>query len=190
MKVGYIRVSKEEQNLDLQRDAMKKAECDKVFEDKITGATEDRPGWEECLKFLRPGDILVIWKLDRAGRNLKHLIELSNELAERNVQFVSLTDHIDTTTPAGMLYYQVMGAVAEFERRNMIERTNAGLEAARARGRVGGRPRKIKTTTKMELVWSMHQSRKYTGKEICEEFGISKATLHRYIKRIAMQKIA
>jgi DNA invertase Pin-like site-specific DNA recombinase len=141
MKIGYIRVSKHEQHEDLQRDALVAAKCEKVFTDKLSGATAQRKGLEEALAYLRPGDTFVVWKLDRAGRSLAHLMELLKELQHREISFVSLTEQIDSTTPSGKLIFHLMAALAEFERDLIRERTNAGLAAARARGNVGGRPR-------------------------------------------------
>ena len=145
MKIGYVRVSKQEQHEALQIDALKEAGCEKWFLDKITGSKAERKGLDEALAYVRPGDTFVVWKLDRAGRSLTHLIELLKDLKERGIEFVSLTEQIDTTTPGGKLIFHMMGALAEFERDLIRERTNAGLAAARARGHRGGRPRKLKT---------------------------------------------
>jgi len=142
MKVGYIRVSKHEQNEALQRDALQEAGCGKYFSDKMTRSTFERKGLEDLLAFVRLGDTVIVWKLDRLGRSLKDLIETLNLLKSRGVDFISLTESIDTTTPGGKLIFHLMGALAEFERDLIRERTNAGLAAARARGRVGGRPRR------------------------------------------------
>jgi len=145
MKIGYVRVSKQEQHEALQIDALKEAGCEKWFVDKMTGSKAERKGLDEALAYVRPGDTFVVWKLDRAGRSLTHLIELLKGLQERGIEFISLTEQIDTTTPGGKLIFHLMGALAEFEHDLIRERTNAGLAAARARGRVGGRPRKLKT---------------------------------------------
>src|SRR5260221_14611943 len=145
MKIGYVRVSKQEQHEALQIDALKEAGCEKWFLDKITGSKAERKGLDEALAYLRPGDTFIVWKLDRAGRSLTHLIELLKGLKERGIEFVSLTEQIDTTTPGGKLIFHMMGALAEFERDLIRERTNAGLAAARARGHRGGRPKKLKT---------------------------------------------
>lgn len=134
MKIGYVRVSKQEQHEALQIDALKEAGCEKWFLDKMTGSKAERKGLDEALAYLRPGDTLVVWKLDRAGRSLTHLIELLKGLKERSIEFVSLTEKIDTSTPGGKLIFHLMGALAEFERDLIRERTNAGLAAARARG--------------------------------------------------------
>lgn len=182
MKIGYVRVSKHEQNEALQIDALKEAGCEKWFVDKITGSKAERKGLSEVLAYLRAGDTLVVWKLDRAGRSLKHLIELLKDLQERGIEFLSLTEQIDTTTPGGKLIFHLVGALAEFERDLIRERTNAGLAAARARGRVGGRPRKLKTNGKVALARRMFTDQSHSVPEICGVLGISRATLYRYVK--------
>jgi DNA invertase Pin-like site-specific DNA recombinase len=138
MKIGYVRVSKQEQHEALQIDALKEAGCEKWFLDKITGSKAERKGLDEALTYVRPGDTFVVWKLDRAGRSLPHLIELLKGLKERGIEFMSLPEQIDATTPGGKLIFHMMGALAEFEHNLIRERTNAGLAAARARGRRGG----------------------------------------------------
>src|SRR6266496_5332562 len=182
MKVGYVRVSKQEQNEALQIDALKEAGCEKWFVDKITGSKAERKGLNEALKYLRLGDTFIVWKLDRAGRSLPHLIELLKDLQERNIEFLSITERIDTTTPGGKLIFHLMGALAEFERDLIRERTNAGLAAARARGRLGGRPRKLHSRTKLALVLSAYNDKKHSIDEICQTFGISRRTLFRYVR--------
>lgn len=182
MKIGYIRVSKQEQHEALQIDALKEAGCEKWFLDKITGSKAERKGLDEALAYLRPGDTLVVWKLDRAGRSLTHLIELLKGLKKRDIEFISLTEQIDTTTPGGKLIFHLMGALAEFERDLIRERTNAGLAAARARGRIGGRPRKLKTKGKVALAQRMFADQSHSIPEICAALGISRATLYRYVK--------
>src|SRR5437773_6518768 len=141
MLIGYARVSKNEQNLDLQLDALKAAGCEKIFHDKITSLKEERKGLDEALAFLRPGDALVVWKLDRLGRTLRHLIDLIATFNQQGIGFKSLKETIDTTTSTGKLVFHIFAALAEFERDIIHERTRAGLEAARARGRKGGRPK-------------------------------------------------
>jgi len=183
MKVGYVRVSKQEQNETLQIDALKEAGCEKWFVDKVTGTKAERKGLNEALAYLRPGDTLIVWKLDRAGRSLKHLIELLNYLDQHQIGFKSLTEQIDTTTPGGKLIFHLMGALAEFERDLIRERTNAGLAAARARGHIGGRPRKLKTSGKVALARQMWASQSHSIPEICAALGISRATLYRYVKK-------
>ena len=182
MKIGYVRVSKQEQHEALQIDALKEAGCEKWFLDKMTGSKAERKGLDEALAYFRPGDTLVVWKLDRAGRSLTHLIELLKGPQERGIEFVSLTEQIDTTTPGGKLIFHLMGALAEFERDLIRERTNAGLAAARARGRVGGRPRKLKTNGKVALARQMFADQSHSIPEICAALGISRATLYRYVR--------
>jgi DNA invertase Pin-like site-specific DNA recombinase len=182
MKIGYSRISTQEQNEALQVDALKDAGCEKVFTDTMTGSKFERDGLDEALAYLRSRDTLVVWKLDRLGRSLQHLITTLNSLQEREIGFISLTENIDTTTPGGKLIFHVMGALAEFERDLIRERTNAGLAAARARGRVGGRPRKLQTTGKAALARRMFADKSNSIQEICSMIGISRATLYRYVK--------
>ncbi len=181
-KIGYIRVSKHEQNEALQVDALKAAGCDRVFQDKITGKKFERKGLDEALAYLRPGDVFIVWKLDRAGRSLKHLIELLNQLKQRAIEFVSITEQIDTTTPGGKLIFHFMGALAEFEHDLIRERTQAGLDAARARGRTGGRPRKLKTDAKVALARRWFEDKTHSINDICATLGISRTTLYRYLR--------
>jgi DNA invertase Pin-like site-specific DNA recombinase len=183
MKIGYVRVSKQEQHEGLQIDALKMAGCEKFFTDKITGAKFERKGLDEALAFVRPGDALVVWKLDRLGRSLKHLIETLNHLKEQQVDFISLTEKIDTTTPGGKFIFHFMGALAEFERDLIRERTVAGLSAARARGRIGGRPKKLSTQAKVLLAQRLFADKQNSVKEICSTLGISRATLYRYVNQ-------
>lgn len=143
MLIGYVRVSTNDQNTELQRNALKCAGCELIFEDKISGTKSDRPGLKKLLRTLSEGDTLVVWKLDRLGRSMRHLVILVEELRERGVNFRSLTDAIDTSTPMGRFFFHVMGALAEMERELIVERTRAGLEAARAKGRIGGRRPKL-----------------------------------------------
>jgi DNA invertase Pin-like site-specific DNA recombinase len=185
MKIGYIRVSKQEQNDALQRDALKDAGCEKYFSDKMTGSTLERKGLEGALAFVRPEDTLVVWKLDRLGRSLQDLIATLNILKERGVDFISLTEHIDTTTPGGKLIFHVMGALAEFERDLIRERTNAGLAAARARGHVGGRPRKLASNGKVALARRLFEDPNRSIQDICSTLGISRSTFYRYIRESA-----
>ena len=143
MLIGYARVSTGDQNLDLQKNALIRAECELVFEDTASGKNARRPGLKRALRRLRAGDVLVVWKLDRLGRSMRHLVVLVEELRERGINFRSLTDSIDTSTPMGRFFFHVMGALAEMERELIVERTKAGLEAARAQGRIGGRRPKL-----------------------------------------------
>src|SRR5918995_4230730 len=151
MDIGYARVSTGEQTLDLQLDALKAAGCGKIYEETASGAKAERPVLEDVLSYLRKGDTLVVWRLDRLGRSLPHLIETVAALAARGIGFKSLTEQIDTTTPGGKLVFHVFGALAEFERDLIRERTNAGLAAARARGRTGGRPKVLTDPKKQAL---------------------------------------
>jgi DNA invertase Pin-like site-specific DNA recombinase len=178
--VGYARVSTEDQHLDLQRDALTAAGCARIFTDVASGAKEDRIGLAEALAFLRPGDTLVVWKLDRLGRSLPHLIGTVTALQGRQVGFRSLQESIDTTTSGGKLIFHVFGALAEFERDLIRERTQAGLRAARARGRQGGRPRAL-DEKRLALARSLHKDPSHTVGEICRTLGISRATFYRHL---------
>ena len=179
MKIGYARISTHDQSLDLQADALKAAGCEKIFQDVASGAKDERRGLAEAVQYVRAGDILTVWKLDRLGRSLKHLIETVNELHEKGVGFASLQENIDTTTPGGKLIFHVFGALAEFERELVRERTNAGLKAARARGKTGGRPKKL-TPEKIEIAKAMMSDPKINIKTICQTLNISPKTLYRY----------
>ncbi|WP_299755329.1 recombinase family protein [uncultured Pontibacter sp.] len=181
MLIGYARVSTAEQNADLQKDALEKAGCEKIFTDKISGATKERPGLAKAKEMLRRGDTLVVWRLDRLGRSLRDLIDWMNYLEQEGVAFKSLQESIDTSTSTGKLIFHFFGALAEFERNLIQERTQAGLTAARARGRVGGRPEKL-STSKKEMAIDLYNSKKHTVKEICKMVGITKPTLYRYLE--------
>src|SRR3954470_2686635 len=180
MLVGYARVSTGDQSLDLQEDALRKASCGKLFTDVASGAKDERAGLAEALAFLRLGDTLVVWKLDRLGRSLKHPIETVTALQARKVGFRSLQESIDTTTSGGKLIFHVFGALAEFERDLIRERTQAGLQAARARGRKGGRPRSL-DATKLAQARSLHKAPANTVAAICATLGISRATFYRHL---------
>ncbi len=182
MNIGYARVSTGEQTLDLQLDALKAAGCGKVFEETASGAKADRPVLAEALTYIRDGDTLVVWRLDRLGRSLGHLIETVAELAERGIGFKSLTEQIDTTTPGGKLVFHVFGALAEFERDLIRERTHAGLAAARARGRTGGRPKALADPKKLALARTLYDGGQADVATICATLGISRATLYRALK--------
>jgi len=179
--IGYDRVSTFEQTLALQQDALAAAPCERVFTDTISGSKSERPGLTEALDFLRPGDVLVVWRLDRLGRNLKMLIETLTALAERGIGFRSLTEQIDTPPPGGKLIFHVFGALAEFERDLIRERTQAGLAAARARGRKGGRTRKLGTPGKVAMARSLYNDHTNSIEDICKTLGISRATLYRHL---------
>jgi len=182
MKIGYVRVSTHDQNKELQADALKKAGCGKIYSDNVSGVKADRPGLNDALQFLRAGDCLVVWRLDRLGRNLKHLIEIVDDLENRGIGFVSITEGFDTTTNGGKLVFQIFGALAEFERNLIRERTRAGLEAARARGRMGGRKFKL-NAEQVSTLRAMYESKNHTLKEICSTFEITKPTLYRYLEK-------
>jgi DNA invertase Pin-like site-specific DNA recombinase len=181
MKIGYARVSTLEQNPDLQHDALKKAGCKKIYTDNASGVKADRPALNEILEYVRKGDCVVVWRLDRLGRSLKHLIEVVEDLENRKVGFMSLQEGINTTTAGGRLVFHLFGALSEFERNLIRERTCAGLAAARARGRMGGRKHKLKPA-QVKTLRSMYDSRKHTIREICKVMGISKPTLYAYLK--------
>lgn len=179
MLIGYARVSTDDQTLDLQRDALRAEGCERIFEDKASGAG-DRPGLHDALTHLRAGDTLVVWRLDRLGRSLKDLIARAEALRTQGVGLRSLKEAIDTDSSTGQLVFHIFGALAEFERALIRERTNAGLKAARARGRMGGRPKKLDAKRRDQVV-DLYQSRKHTVKEICELVDISRATLYAYV---------
>ncbi len=187
MLIGYARVSKadETQVLDLQIDALIESGVKKenIYTDKISGVKDNRPGLENCLKALREGDILVVWKLDRLGRNLKHLIEIIEDLNKRNIGFKVLTGqgvNIDTTTPAGKMIFSIFGAFAEFERELIRERTIAGLKAARARGKKGGRKFQL-SKSQVRLAQAAMQNRDTSVSELCKELNITRPTLYKYV---------
>ncbi len=181
MLVGYARVSTVEQTLALQEDALRAAGCDTIFTDTSSGAKADRPGLGEALAYLRPGDALAVWRLDRLGRSLPALIATLTDMEERGIGFRSLTEQLDTTTSGGKLIFHVFGALAEFERDLIRERTRAGLAAARARGRRGGRPKKLGTPTRVALAQALYDDRTHSVAEICRTLGISRATLYRAV---------
>ena len=181
MIVGYARVSTDDQTLALQLDALQAAGCETVFRDTISGTKTERPGLSKALEHVRNGDMLVVWRLDRLGRSLSHLIELIQTLEGRGVGFKSLTEQIDTTTSGGKLIFHIFGALAEFERNLIRERTMAGLQAARARGRKGGRPKKPNTDTKIVMARRLHADKNNSIAEICKTLGVSRATLYRYL---------
>ncbi len=182
MLIGYARVSTGEQTLDLQLDALQKAGCEKTSTETASGAKPERPVLQEVLGYLRPGDTLVVWRLDRLGRSLRHLIETVAALAERGIGFKSLTEQIDTTTSNGKLVFHVFGALAEFERDLIRERTQAGLRAARERGRVGGRRKALPDPRTVAMAHSLYADKSLSVREICRTLKISKATLYRYVK--------
>jgi DNA invertase Pin-like site-specific DNA recombinase len=179
MLIGYARISTHDQTSALQQDALQRAGCNKIFTDTASGAKAERKGLEEALEFLRAGDTLVVWRLDRLGRSLPHLIASMTRLEERGIGFKSLTENIDTTTSGGKLIFHIFGALAEFERNLIRERTTAGLLAARARGRKGGRP-KVLTGKQLSIAQDLYEKR-HPIAEICRTLKVSKATLYRYV---------
>jgi len=181
MLIGYARVSTDDQNLNLQRDALEKAGCDKIFTDQVSGTKAKRPGLEQALSHLRAGDTLVVWRLDRLGRSLRHLIDTITDLQERGIGFKSLTESIDTTTSGGRLVFNIFASLAEFEREIIRERTQAGLQAARARGRSGGR-RKALTDKQVQQLKQLAADPNNSVEEMCKTFGISRMTYYRYVK--------
>jgi DNA invertase Pin-like site-specific DNA recombinase len=181
MLIGYARVSTHEQTLNLQRDALTTAGCTKIFTDTASGAKTERKGLEEALTYVRKGDTLVVWRLDRLGRSLPHLIAAMTNLEGQEIGFKSLTENIDTTTNGGKLIFHIFGALAEFERNLIRERTNAGLIAARARGRRGGRPKAL-NAKQLSIAQSLYDDTKNSIAEICRTLKISKPTLYRSIE--------
>jgi DNA invertase Pin-like site-specific DNA recombinase len=180
MLIGYERVSTDDQNLALQHDALHAAGCEKFFSDQMSGAKADRPGLKDALEFARKGDTLIVWRLDRLGRSLKDLIALVEELEHRKIGFCSLQESMDTTTSGGKLIFHLFGALAEFERNLIRERTHAGLQAARARGRKGGRRQKL-TPQQIEMGRSLAADPHQSVTAICEHLKISRPTYYRYI---------
>lgn len=179
MLIGYARVSTDDQDLALQLDALNEAGCGRVFTDKATGAHGKREGLEQALSHLRKDDVLVVWKLDRLGRSLKDLLIFVGKLEQRGVEFRSLTDAIDTTTPMGRFFFHLMASLAQMERELISERTRAGLEAARRRGRVGGRPRRM-TKSKIEAAKKL-LAEGIPPRDVAANLGVSIPTLYRWV---------
>jgi DNA invertase Pin-like site-specific DNA recombinase len=184
MKIGYARVSTCDQNLDLQLVALKKAGCKKIYQEKISGAKSDRPVLNDLINNIRTGDVLVIWKLDRLGRSLKNLVEIVNQLMEKKIGLQSLNDPVDTTTSHGRLSFNLFASLAEFERDVIRERTQAGLAAARARGRNGGRPAGIskQAASIACAAETLYLERKLSVRQIANQLGIAKTTLYAYLR--------
>ncbi len=184
MKIGYARVSTREQSLTMQVDALKKAGCDQIHEEIASGAKTSRPVLEEIMRNLREGDTLIIWKLDRLGRNLAHLIHLTTKLIEKEVGLISLNDPIDTSTAQGRMVFGIFASLAEFERELIRERTQAGLKSARARGRKGGRPKGMTQAAieKATIAEALYKNGGIPVKIIAEQLGISKTTLYLYLR--------
>lgn len=181
MQIGYARVSSDDQNLDLQNDALKAAGCQKIYEDRMTGAKASRPGLDMAMEVAREGDVITVWRLDRLGRSLKDLINVVTVLEQRGVGFTSLQEKIDTTSSGGRLVFHIFGALSEFERALIRERTFAGLKAARARGRKGGRP-KMLDLKQQQLLRQLYKGQEHTIEEICHILKISKPTLYSYLE--------
>jgi DNA invertase Pin-like site-specific DNA recombinase len=184
MNIGYARVSTQDQDLSLQLDALNDAGCNKIYKEKITGSKKERPQLQKMLGQLRKGDVVVIWKLDRLARSLKDLVGLVNEIQEKGGALHSLNDLIDTTTPHGKFTFHIFAALAEFERDIISERTKAGLAAARARGRKGGRPKGLSKKAQHAAIIAekLYQERELTVKEICEQLSISRGTFYNYLR--------
>ena len=183
MLLGYARVSTKDQKLTLQKDALRLHGCEKIYTDKVSGVKSERPGLERLLKNAREGDTIVVWKLDRLGRSLKHLVELAEQLSQRGIGLKSLNDPIDTSTAQGKLVFNIFAALAEFERGIISERTNAGLSAARARGRLGGRKPGLSEDAqrKARVAESLYKEGMPVN-QIAEDLNISKATLYKYLR--------
>ncbi|MBL6991860.1 MAG: recombinase family protein [Bacteriovoracaceae bacterium] len=186
MIIGYARVSTQDQNLKLQKDALKKAGCEKIITDKVSGIKDQRKGLDKLLGAIRKDDTVVVWKLDRLGRSLKHLIEFVSDLKNKGVHFKSLQENIDTTTGVGKLTFHLFASLAEFERDIIRERTMAGLAAARARGRVGGRPKALDEKQAQQLK-TMYNDNNISIKDICSTLSIGRATLYRYLREIGVK---
>jgi DNA invertase Pin-like site-specific DNA recombinase len=183
MLIGYARVSTQDQTLDLQTDALTQAGCEKLFTDTMSGAKAERPGLQDAMHHLRARDTLVVWRLDRLGRTLKQLIATITELSDHEIGFMSLQEHIDTTTSGGKLIFHIFASLAEFEREIIRERTIAGLQAARTRGKVGGRPTlQSRDPQKIALARKLHADPTMPVSEICATLHIGRSTLYRYLR--------
>jgi|SRR5215210_655798 len=180
MLIGYARVSTDDQNLDLQCDALEKAGCAQIFTDRVSGTKAERKGLTEALSHLREGDTLVVWRLDRLGRSLRHLIDTVTDLQERGIGFKSLQESIDTTTSGGKLVFHIFAALAEFESQIIKERTQAGLSAARSRGKSGGRPKAL-TEKQEQMLRNLAADKDRSVEDICKTLGISRTTFYRYV---------
>jgi DNA invertase Pin-like site-specific DNA recombinase len=180
MLIGYARVSTDDQKLDLQLDALKRSGCEKIYDDRMSGAKAERPGLTQALEQCRSGDTLVVWRLDRLGRSLANLIELAATLEAKGIGLKSCQESIDTNTSGGKLIFHMFGALAEFERNLLRERTRAGIDAARARGRSGGRAKKLDTKQR-NLCLKLYDEKQHQVKDICNMLNVSRSTLYRYI---------
>ena len=182
MKIGYARVSTSDQHLRMQKDALQNDGCKQIFTDVASGVKTQRPGLDKALAFLREGDVLVVWKLDRLGRSIQHLIDTIKLLHERKIGFKCLQESIDTSTSGGKLIFHIFGALAEFERDLIRERTGAGLKAARARGRLGGRPLLL-DTRQIKRMLELYDEGKSTVAEICKIFNVSRPSFYNYLRK-------
>lgn len=184
MKIGYARVSTKDQNLDLQIEALEKAGCDKIYQEKVSGSTKNRPELDKMIEQLRKDDELIVWRLDRLGRSLKHIIDLVLNLNEKGIIIKGLTDGVDTSTINGRLYLNIMASLSEYERELIRERTNAGLTSARARGRTGGRPKGFTkdTVSKLLIMRAVYKDTTKTPEEIYQGLHLTRATYYRYAK--------
>jgi DNA invertase Pin-like site-specific DNA recombinase len=186
MIIGYARVSTKDQNLDLQIEALKNAGCEKIYREKISGAIKERPELSNMINHLREGDVIVVWKLDRLGRSLKNIIDLVLRFNDMKVIVKGLTDGVDTSTSNGRLFLNIMASLAEYERELIRERTTAGLQAAKARGRLGGRPKGLKADTvgKLSIIRGLIKAPDYEPENVYIPMGLSRATYYRYLKLI------
>ncbi|WP_312825880.1 recombinase family protein [Epilithonimonas sp.] len=184
MKFGYARVSTKDQNLNLQIEALEKAGCEKIFNEKISGSTKNRPELDKMIAHLRKDDVLFVWRLDRLGRSLKNIIDLVLSLSEKGVVIKGISDGVDTSTSSGRLFLNIMASLAEYERELIKERTNAGLQSARARGRTGGRPKGYtkETISKLLIMRSVYKDKSKTPEEVYKPLGLTRATFYRYAK--------
>lgn len=189
MKIGYARVSTEYQNLHMQEDALRSAGCEEIYTDVASGSKSQRPGLDKALGFAREGDMIVVWKLDRLGRSIQHLIQTVALLQQKKILFKSLQENIDTGTSSGKLIFHIFGALAEFERDLIRERTDAGLKAARVRGRMGGRP-PVLDNRQISRMIEMYNEQKNTVAEICKIYDISRPSFYNYLKRRRMLNAA
>lgn len=192
MNIGYARVSTADQTLALQEDALHKADCKRIFRDMVSGAKTERLGLTEALDYLREGDTLIVWRLDRLGRSLPHLIETVTDLEAKGIGFRSLNEHIDTTTANGKLIFNIFAALAQFERDLIRERTQAGLEAARARGRKGGRPSALrgKDPKQIERALRLYREQQTPVGDLCNMLGVSRATFYHTVLPLDKRKLA
>lgn len=180
MKIGYARVSTVDQHLRMQEDALRSSGCEEIYTDVVSGVKSQRPGLDKALSYLREGDTLVVWKLDRLGRSIQHLIQTVKDLEDKKISFKSLQENIDTTTSGGKLIFHIFSALAEFERELIRERTQAGLKAARARGKMGGRP-PLLDTRQINRMIEMYNEEKNTVAEICKIYNISRPSFYNYL---------